>query len=166
MRLPRRIASLIALGIPSSYLLWIVFVGTFSAHELMLGMVATILTVVGICVIDVQYPARFSPKIAELMSIWRLPWYLASGTWAVLKLATTDLLRTETAESLFLIVPFNAGAKEGPRAVARRVLAVTYSTMTPETIVLGINTNTRQMLLHANKRGPIPKMTQSLGARP
>ncbi len=162
----RRLAPLIALSLPGSYVLWIMFVGTFSTHELMVGVVATVLAVVGMCVIDVQYPARFSPKLAELLSLWRLPWYLVSGTFSVLKIAMTDLVRTDKAESLFLIVPFNAGAKEGARAVARRVLAVVYSTMTPETIVLGININTKQMLYHELKRSPLPEMTRDLGARP
>lgn len=166
MKRLRRIAPLIALSLPASYGLWIVFVGTFSLHELLVGMVAAVLAVVGMCVIDVQYPARFSPKLAELLSIWRLPWYLISGTWEVLKVAVTDLIGIRRAESLFLVVPFNAGAKDGPRAVARRALAVAYSTMTPETIVLGINTDCKQMLLHEIKRSPLPKMTRSLGARP
>ena len=166
MKIPRRIASLIALSLPGAYGLWMVFVGTFSAHELMVGIAATLLAVIGMCVIDVQYPARFSPSMAELLSIWRLPWEVVSGTWTVLKLAAADLVGAEKAESLFLVVPFEAGAKEGPRSVARRVLAVTYTTMTPETIVLGININSKQMLYHAIKRGPLPEMTPSLGARP
>jgi len=111
---------LIAVGVPSAYVLWIVFVGTFSAHELTVAAVATILAVLEMCAIDIQYPARFSPSLAELFSIWRLPWFLVSGTWTVLKLAITDMMGTTKAESLFLIVPFHAGGKDGPRAVAQR----------------------------------------------
>ena len=135
-------------------------------HELLVGIVATVLAVLGMCVIDVQYPARFAPSIAELLSLWRLPWYLLSGTWEVLKVAATDLTGAEKAESLFRVVHFDAGSKEGPRAVARRVLAVTYTTMAPNFIVLGINCNTDELLFHQIKRSSVPKMTQSLGARP
>lgn len=162
----RRIAPLIVFSMPASYVLWIVFVGTFSLHELALGIVATILVVAGMVVIDVQYPARFAPSVGELLSVWRLPWYLVAGTWKVLMIAARDLAGVDKAESLFLLVPFKAGGRESPRAVARRVLAVVYSTMTPETIVLGINTGTKQMLLHELKPSPLPKMTQELGARP
>ena len=118
------------------------------------------------CVIDVEYPARFSPSLGELLSLWRLPWYLVSGTWEVLKVAAADFLGIDKADSLFRVVEFEAGSKDGSRSVARRVLAVTYTTMTPESIVLGINTNTQQMLFHQLKRSSVSQMTQRLGAEP
>lgn len=161
-----RLVPLIAISLTVSYVLWILFVGTLSAHELIVGILATLLAVGGTCVVDVQYPARFSPSVAELLSIWRLPWYLVSGTWRVLTIALNDFLGIRKAQSLFLLVPFRAGDKTNPRAVARRVLAVTYTTMSPESIVLGVNTNTKQMLYHELERSPVPKMTQGMGAQP
>ena len=130
------------------------------------GIIATLLATAGTAVIDLQYPSRFAPSLGELLSWWRLPWYLLSGTWEIMKVAITDLLGTDPAESLFRVSPFAAGKKNDERAVARRVLAVTYTTVAPNFIILGINCSDQKMLFHQIKRSSVPKMTQRLGARP
>lgn len=53
-------------ALPLFYLFWILFVGTFSLHELAIGIFAALLAVVGLTAIDFSYPARFSPTLAEL----------------------------------------------------------------------------------------------------
>ncbi|HZP22985.1 MAG TPA: hypothetical protein VFB04_06035 [Terriglobales bacterium] len=120
----------------------------------------------GTAIIDVQYPSRFVPSLGELLSFWRLPWYLLSGTWEIMKVAVTDLLGTDPAESLFRVSLFAAEKKDDERAVARRVLAVTYTTVAPNFIVLGINSSDQKLLFHQIKRSSVPKMTQRLGAKP
>ncbi len=162
----RKLSLVIAIALPVFYGFWIVFVGTFSAHELEVGILATLLAVAGTAVIDVQYPSRFEPSIRELLACWRLPWYLISGTWEIMKVAVTDLLGVSAAKSLFRVVPFDAGRKDDPRAVARRVLAATYTTIAPNFILLGINPSDQKLLFHQIERSSVPKMTQELGARP
>jgi multisubunit Na+/H+ antiporter MnhE subunit len=158
-----KLAVVIAIALPLFYVFWLVFVGTFSAHELEIGIVATMLATAGTVVIDVQYPSRFVPSVGELLSVWRLPWYLLSGTVQILMVALRDLFGTP-APSLFRVVRFHAGARD-ERAVARRVLAVGYTTMTPTSIVLGINSNDQKLLVHELQRNPVSKMAKQLGAR-
>jgi len=166
MRNAIKLAIAMLIALPAFFVFWMVFVGTFSAHELEIGIIATLLAGAAVAVIDVQYPSRFIPSIAELLSVWRLPWYLLSDTWVVLLIAGKDLVGAERAPSLFRVVDFDAGNKDDSRAVARRVLAVGYSTMSPNFIGLGINCNNRKLLFHEIKRSVISKMTQELGARP
>lgn len=151
-------------SLPAFYLLWTVFVGTFSLHELMVGIIATFLATLGLLVVTVQYPPRFSPGISDLLACWRLPWYLLSGTWEVLMVAARDSIGGKRAQSLFRVSPFRAGAKQNPRATARRALAVAYTTVAPNFIVLGINANDPEMLFHQIERSSVPKMTEQLGA--
>ncbi len=153
------------LSVPVFYLFWIVFVGTFSLHELLLGFAGSILATTGLFIIDFYLPARFAPKFAEVLLLWRIPWYLISGTWEITAIAGKDLLGVETAKSLFRVVPFNAGTKENAHNTARRVLAVAYMTMTPTTIVLGVNTSDQKLLLHEMRRSSIPRMLKDLGAQ-
>lgn len=166
MKNARQLVAPITLGVPASYLLWLIFIGTFALHELLIGAVATVLAIAGLCLINVHYPARFAPSVGELLSLWRLPWYLVSGTWEIMKVGAMDWMGLERAKSLFRVAPFNAGKKDDPTAVARRVLAVTYTTAAPNFIVLGINANNQQLLFHQIERGAVPKMTQDLGALP
>lgn len=48
----------------------------------------------------------------------------------------------------------------------RRALAIGYSTMTPNMIVIGIDHERGRMLYHQLERSPIAEMTRKLGARP
>ncbi len=155
-----------AFSLPVFYLFWIIFVGTFALHELLIGVIGAVLASIGLSVIDYYYPARFSPKLIELLSLWRLPWYLVSGTWEIAAVAAKDLIGVSPAKSLFRIVRFAAGEEDDPHATARRVLAVIFTTITPNFIVLGVNTRDQNLLFHQIERSSVPKMTQSLGAQP
>ncbi len=161
----RQLASILSLGFFSFYLCWIIFVGTFSLHELLIGVLGAVLATAGLSIINRHYPARFHPGLTELLSLWRLPAYVVSDTWKILALRDKDLRSIETANSLFRLVPFRAGEKDDPRATARRALAVIYTTITPNTVVLGVNTNDQTLLLHQLARSPVSNMTEDLGAR-
>ncbi len=165
MKSKRQPARIIGLAFLSFYLCWIIFVGTFSSHELLIGIIAALLAVAGLYMINLQYPATFQPTLKELLSLWSIPWYLLCDTWEIVALATKDILGVQTAKSLFQVVPFRAGNKEDPPATARRVLAVIYTTMTPSTLVLGVNTSDQKLLLHRLEPGPVSRVTEDLGAR-
>ena len=164
MKKGAKFAVILGPALLSFYLLWITFVGTFSLHELLIGIIAALLAGAGMVVVTVQYPAKFSPSLGELLSFWRLPWDVLSGTGTIFAVAARDLMGIEPAASLFRVVRFNAGSKENPRATARRVLAVLFATTTPPTIVLGINTSSQKLLFHELKRSPISKTLKRLGA--
>ena len=156
--------ALVCLSLPIFYLFWIVFSGTFSLHELLIGIVAAVLATIGLVVVRVQYPPRFAPSISDLVAIWRIPWYLLSGTWEIALVAAQDALEVEAADSLLRIASFRAGKKDDPHDTARRVLAVGYTTIAPNFIVLGVNASDQKLLFHQIRRSAVPKMTQSLGA--
>ncbi|HLZ40731.1 MAG TPA: hypothetical protein VKQ11_07210 [Candidatus Sulfotelmatobacter sp.] len=160
-----KFAAILGVTLPSSYLFWLVLVGTFSLHELLIGVIAAALTAAGMLVVTVNYPAPFSPTLGELLTCWRLSWYLLSGTWEVLSVAAKDALGVERGQSLFRVSRYEPGTKEDPHRTARRVLAVVYTTAAPNFIVLGINPNQRTLLFHQIKRSSVPQMTEQLGAR-
>jgi multisubunit Na+/H+ antiporter MnhE subunit len=147
------------------YLIWMIFVGSFASHELLIGALGALLATTGVWVVNFQYPARFSPTLSNVLTIWRLPWYMLSGTWEIAIVAAKDLVGIEHAKSLFRIAPFKAGKKDDRRANARRVLACGYTTTAPNFIVLGVNANDHTLLFHQIERSSVPKMTQELGAR-
>jgi multisubunit Na+/H+ antiporter MnhE subunit len=159
-----RLIIMLLIVLPVYYVFWLVFVGTFSAHELEAGIIATLLAGAGTAVIDVQYPSRFAPSLSEVLSFWRLPAYWISGTCSILKVAALDFAGAKRAKSLFITVPFAAGKLHNEHDVARRVLAVTYTTTTPDSIVLGINVAQQKMLVHQFERTPTPETTKALGA--
>lgn len=155
---------MVGVTLPISYLFWLIFVGTFSVHELLIGIIAALFTTVGMVVVTLNYPALFSPTLADLLACWRLPWYLLSGTWEVLAVAAKDLLGMKPAQSLFRVSPYEPGTKEDPHRTARRVLAVIYTSIAPNFIILGINPRDQKLLFHQIERSSVPKMTEQLGA--
>ncbi|MGH9513402.1 MAG: hypothetical protein ACRD2U_14820 [Terriglobales bacterium] len=166
MRKSRSFGFLAASSFPVFYLFWMIFVGAFAFHEMISGIIGAMLASLGLAIINSCYPARFSPKISELLSLWRLPWYLISETWEIASVAGKDLFRIKRAKSLFRVVSFNAGKCGNASDTARRVLATAYDTMTPNFIALGVNTSDQKLLFHQIARGPVPKMAQELGAQP
>jgi multisubunit Na+/H+ antiporter MnhE subunit len=157
---------LISISVVTFYLFWIVFSGSFAAHELLVGTIGAVLAATGMVVINHQYPARFAPTASNLLAIWRLPWYVLSGTWEIAVVAAKDLMGIQPAKSMFRIAHFDAGDKDDPQANARRVLAAGYTCAAPNFIVLGINASDQTLLFHQIERSSVPKMTQDLGALP
>ena len=164
MRDSRYLSPSVLLSLPVFYLCWIIFVGNFTFQELLVGLVASLLAATGLLTIDVSYPARFSPALTELLSLWRLPWYLLSGTSEIVAVAAKDLIGFSRAKSLFRVVPFNAGQQDDAHDTARRVLAVAYTTIAPNFIVLGINPSDQKLLFHQIERSSVPRTTVNLGA--
>lgn len=164
MQDPRKLALTVLADLPLAFLLWLLFVGTFASHELLIGLVAIVVAATGRVVIEIQYPAHFSPTVTELLSCWRLPWYVLRGTVDIVLVAAKDLLRIKRAQSLFRTAEFRAGKKENPHDTARRVLAVLYTTVTPTSVVLGINPKDQKMLFHEIERSGISQLTKALGA--
>jgi multisubunit Na+/H+ antiporter MnhE subunit len=160
-----RISTVFGFSLPLFYLLWLVFVGTFASHELLVGVIGAVLAGIGLSIIDFYYPARFSPKLSEVLSLWRIPWDCVTGTWQITAVAAKDYCDIEKAKSLFRILKFDTGKKDDPHDSARRVLAVIAMTVTPNTMVLGVNTNNQTLLFHEMRRSSPPKMLQKLGAR-
>ncbi|MGA9527889.1 MAG: hypothetical protein WBS24_07235 [Terriglobales bacterium] len=155
----------VSLSLLIFYIVWIIFVGTFALHELLLGVIAAFVATLGLFIINCQYPAKFSPTLYEVLSLWRIPWYVVSDTWKIIAAAGKDVPGAKRAGSLFRTVQFDAGTKDDPHAVARRVLAVAYTTITPNTIVLGVNASDQKMLFHEVVSSPLSKIVGDLGAR-
>ncbi len=165
MKEARKLAASFVWTLPIFYGLWLFFTGTFSEHELAIGIFAALLASSGMLVVTLSYSIPFQPSFGDLLAFWRLPWSVVSDTWITLLVAAKDIAGIRRAESIFQAVPFRAGRMDDPRATARRALAVLYSTVSPNSIVLGINVNNQEMLVHQIRRSPVPKMTKELGAK-
>jgi hypothetical protein len=156
----------IALALPLSWLFWFALVGTTAVHELLAGIVATLLTAIGLVVVESNYPSKFAPSVADLLALRRLPWYLIRDTFQVLAIAAAGICGVHRGESIFRIVPFASGDPDDPADAGRRVLAVWYSSATPSSVVLGVNSGKEKvLLLHQLSSSPLTAMLKQLGAR-
>lgn len=164
MRKQTRFPVLFAISTPVLFVFWMVFVGTFSKWELLVGIGAAIVGGVAVWVVERADNSHFSPRISHLLQSVFLPWALLQDTYIILIVSLRDLLGGRKAVSAFRIVKFEAGDSRDPHDTARRVLAQGLSTMTPNFIALGINTNQKQLLFHQIERTAVPKLAKNLGA--
>jgi hypothetical protein len=145
-----------------SYCLWLLFVNTTMIHELWMAAMASVLTATAAELVRSQKFASFRPRLWWLVQAWREPWYILEGCasifWAFLKHFF------KPAPSVLRQVVFDAGGSD-PQSAARRALAITYTTMPPNFVVLGIDLDKNVMVVHQVTETETPTMTSNLGAK-
>lgn len=106
--------------------------------------------------------AEFRPRFSWLMQVWREPWYILQGCSVVLWVFLKHFVKPD--QSVLREVVFDAGGSDS-RSAARRALAITYTTMPPNFVVISIDLNKNVMLVHQVSESATPKMTRTLGAK-
>ena len=144
---------------------WILLVAGVKRDEMIVGALS-----VGAAAAFLQFVYRAEKqkldiRLKDLATCWRLPWYILNDTWVVTLVLLKDLLGIKRASSFYRVCGFKT-AKHDPLLVARRVLATAFTTVTPNSIVIGIDYDRSRMLFHQLQRSRVSKMTQELGALP
>ncbi len=156
--------SLFALSVILTPALWIVFVGSSNLHELIVGTVASLATVDFITFVCHSSNEELTLRPRDLIQLWRIPWYIAVDVYVVTLVAVRDLLHLQPAQSLYRVCGFDTSVHD-PVRQARSVMAIAYTTASPNIIVIGIDPTQSRMLFHQIKSGKVPEMTKALGAK-
>jgi multisubunit Na+/H+ antiporter MnhE subunit len=85
---------------------------------------------------------------------------IAEDLWLLLKCLAREILR-QPLRSNFAIVPFST-TSDGCRAAGQRALAVLYVSTTPNSIVLDIDAEQKQMFYHQLEPARIPELVRQL----
>jgi len=146
--------------------LWFVFTGTVSWAELAFAVFCAAIAATAGEIVWSEPLARFTGDLHHVAEAWRLPKYMLVDTWTVLVVLAKHLTGREEAPSLFRAVQFRVGRQDNEHDATRRALAVTYTSMTPNSVVVGIDHERGLMLLHQIAVAPVQRMTRNLGALP
>jgi multisubunit Na+/H+ antiporter MnhE subunit len=123
------------------YVLWLLFVAQLQPHELLVGLAATALAASATeAVRGCEHP-RFLPHIQWIIRSWRLPFEILRDCALLIR----NLF--DRRPGRFEAIPFGAGGEDA-RSVAKRALATFYTTLPPNTVVIGIDRRRNVMLLH------------------
>jgi multisubunit Na+/H+ antiporter MnhE subunit len=158
--MPRRLlhATLPFLGLA---VLWVLFTDTLRTSELMVGIPAAALATLAMESVRSETHPRFLPRVKWIVEFWRIPFQIAADcrliTRAMARLLFTNDHRTGTFES----VPFPARGRDA-QSVAKRALAILYTTLPPNTIVIGIDRKRDVMLIHRLEPTGGPGITPAL----
>ncbi len=154
----------LALSLLGSAGLWILFVAGVKPEEMIVGAICTPLTIIFSWYVANQCSMKIRLRTVDIVQALRIPWYVVTGSWEILSVLAKDILHIAPAESLFRAAPYGEDS-EDPAVIGRRVLAITYTTATPNFIIVGIDLKTRRMLFHQLKKGDVLIMTRRLGAQ-
>ncbi len=145
---------------------WILLVEKLSPPELVAGAICAVIAAVASELSWGTHLNRFGANVHALVQAYHLPWLIVKDTVVIFKVLARHLFTRRKAPSLMLAVDFDVGEEDDPNDSMRRALAIGYSTMTPNCVVIGIDHRRGRMLYHQLRRTAVPRLTQNLGARP
>lgn len=143
--------------------LWMLFVSLLQTNEFVAGMAAALLGAIADAVVKATDFARFRPRFRHVLLVFVTPWYVVRDTVVVFWVLAKKLAGVPLQSSL-KVIPFAAG-EDSVEDNARRALATGYSTISPNTIVLGIDCERNLLLLHEISPSETSWMLKQLGAR-
>lgn len=159
-----KFVALFLASVPVLFVCWVVFVGTFDEQEMLIGMAVSVVSAFAICVVEHANEAHFRPRLRDVAQAVFVPWLIVQDTFVIFFAVLRDLVGGKEAGSDFRLAVFEPGDLHDPHDTGRRVIAVAYTTMSPNSIVMGINTLERRMLFHQIEKSSVPTMTKNLGA--
>jgi hypothetical protein len=143
--------------------IWLLFVSKYDPTELVIGMAASAIALFAVVVVQREPIVYFKPYMKWVIQLWRLPKYMVTGTWELMLALYRQVFTREGAESVLRATDFDPGGETGG-SQARRALAVTYTSITPNFVVLGIDKKNSLLIYHQVLKGPVLAVTKKLGA--
>jgi hypothetical protein len=147
-----------------TFALWTLFVATSNHHELFVGLLTSLATAIFLLFVHHCSPIHLKFRARDLLQAWRIPWYIANDTFVITAVLIKDLLHLAPARSYYRVSGFDSSLHDPVRA-ARSILAVAYTTASPNSIVIGIDPAQSRMLFHQLQRSSTSRMTRRLGAK-
>lgn len=142
--------------------LWLLFVSEVKELEILVGVGAALVGALGDGIVKAKGFTKFRPRTKWLLLVTWEPWYVLTGSAAILWALARQLLGKKS-HAQFRAVPFRAGGNDAHSA-ARRALAITLTTIPPNFIVVGIDRERNFMLVHQVSPTGTPLITKKLGA--
>lgn len=143
--------------------LWMIFVSMPKLDELLVGLGASLISAFADGVVKAKKFASFYPHLKSMVLVFWEPWYALTGTAAIFA-ALAKHLMGKKSEAELRAVPFDGGGDD-PESAARRALAIMYTTIPPNFVVLGIDRGKNLMLVHQVSPTPTPLIAKRLGAK-
>lgn len=144
--------------------LWIAFVSSTSTREIVVGAVVSALTTMAAARFSRRSKDPFKLCVKHLKQIIHVPKLIVSDTGILLKVIGLSLVGKK-ALSRIVSMPFVIGGNS-PSANGRRALAITYLTLTPNSLVFGFLPKRQALFFHALIPQPLPKFIHALEAAP
>lgn len=141
---------------------WLAFVADLRPDDMYVGIPALILSLAFAFFAIRNLPIRFRPTLRDLAQVWRLMVDVPTDVGRIFWVLLLDLAGRR-AESLFRAAQWRP-VEATPHATALRALAVGYTTVSPNCVVIGIDRERRRIFFHQIMDSPLSRMTRNLEA--
>lgn len=143
---------------------WLLYTGKLERNELLIGLPAAILAMLASEVVRGEEHEKFGPNAGMWLPLWRVPTEILRDSllisWKLLSAASA----WRRPAGRFLAIQFEAGGADS-RSVARRTLAIGLSTISPNSIIIGIDRRRNLLLFHQLVNDKMPQPAYILGRR-
>lgn len=146
-----------------AFLAWMAFAGDLSLQEMELGAAGALVCGAASLLTWKAMGLSIAFDLRDVLELWRLPWNATRDAGAITWALAKDLLHPGRAGSHLRAFPFRR--QSGRRGRLRHVLAVAYTSITPNSIVIGIDAEQKLLLVHQIVPDKLSEMTRRLGAR-
>jgi hypothetical protein len=155
------LCGLLVISVVSS---WILFVGGTRRNELLVGSFVWLFA--GAFVYQVWRIETLHAEfwMSDVLQGWRIPWYVARDICVLIFILSKDLFASVSADSLCRIGELKPVTPRD-RNTARQILITLYTTMSPNSIVIGIDPQRDRILFHQLQRSGVSKMDMALGVK-
>ncbi len=147
------------------FVLWLILVTQTAVHELMAGAGAAVLAATGAEAVRALNFARFYPHTSWLILFWRVPGSVVFDCWILTQALAARLFLGRELKGEMATARFAAGGADRHSA-ARRALAVTFSSLSPNFIAVRIDRREGLLLYHQVRASGVPAILKKLGAQP
>jgi hypothetical protein len=138
------------------YGLWVLLVFKTEPAELVAGALAAAFAATGAELVRSRGYAPFAPDLAWSRGVLRLPREIVVDTWRMTLLLVRHFVRGEPIKGCLRIVKFSPGARDDPRAQARRTVVGWLSCVSPNSYVIGIDEQHKVAVVHQLIRAELP----------
>ncbi len=145
---------------------WILLVAGTRRDEMIAGALCIVPAGLFLYVAWASSTLRIQLKWRDMLTGWRLPAEVIRDQVTITLVLLADILHLKPISARFRAAPFHCSdhcSEDTPEATGHRVIATAYATTTPNTIVIGIDENQNQMLLHEMRPGQVSTVARILG---
>jgi multisubunit Na+/H+ antiporter MnhE subunit len=131
-----------------SMVLWMLLTSTVKGSELVAGAIAAVVTAVVVEAVRERERFAFRPRLRWLRRAVAIPVRVVVESWQVTVALTRHATGRTRVRGTFVAIPFEHGERDDPEAAARRALVTVGVSMTPNTVVVGIDPDRNELLTH------------------
>jgi multisubunit Na+/H+ antiporter MnhE subunit len=129
-------------------LLWVLVTSTFQGAELVAGAIASVLSAVAVEAVRERERFVFRPRLRWVRRAFVIPARVVADTWLLTVALVRHVSGSKRVRGAFVAVPFRHGEPGDPEDSARRALVVAGLSVAPNSVVVGVDDERDEVLVH------------------